>query len=128
MPGFWTRATRLVACVTVDCERSMVRDDVVYLVGGHEIQPVCESCAFKRFERVPPADLPHLTPVIERTPAPTPAPQLPLSDGHEKPGAFQKFNHAFFSGETREAIKKVRAHQRQTNAIDPKLKQLGGDR
>lgn len=132
MPGHWSRALRIVECVSLDCGRSMQRDEPVYLIAGQPNQTVCTRCAAKRFQRTPPADLPHLGPVPElrlvRPDAPSARPQrLPLSDGYEKPGAFQQFNDAFFRGDTRKAIQRARAQQRSANAVDPKLKQIGGD-
>lgn len=73
MKGCWIRATRLVTCISIGCDRGLVRDEAVYLVSGIANLPVCSACAFRRFQYVPPADLPHL-PLIVDQPAPVRGP------------------------------------------------------
>lgn len=130
MPGYWIRTTRLTACTSLRCSNSMVRDEPVYLAAGTERNVVCRSCAKRRFEKEPPATLPHLPPLVAKMePRELPAQQLTLRDSIEQPeGAFERFNRAQVGGTVRDAIKKNQQQLRQANAIDPKLRQVGGDR
>lgn len=124
MRGHWTRARRLTSCTSLTCQRSMVRDEAVYLVAGQERNIVCAPCAQRRFDQAPPADLPHLPPIID---TPPPASRPVTRDAVEPRGAFQRFAEAQLRGDTRKLITKVRRETTAAAAIDPKLKQLGGD-
>lgn len=124
--GHWTRALGLMRCTSLSCERSMVRDEPIYLVAGALKNAVCAPCAVRRFTKTPPADLPHLRPLVE---TPTPAPTsrlLPLSDSAEpREGAFARFDRAATSGKLRDAIKSNRKQAAAAAVVDPKLRQLG---
>lgn len=122
--GIWTRATGVVSCTSLSCARSMVRGEPIYLVAGALKNAVCAPCAARRFTKTPPADLPHVRPLVE---TPPPAPTIrPLSDSAEpREGAFARFDRAATSGKLRDAIKSNRKQAAAAAMVDPKLRQLG---
>ncbi len=121
MPGHWTRAERLEACVSINCERSMVRDEPVYLVAGIANQPVCQHCASTRFEKTPPADLPLLAPVIQRD-------RVMVSDSLEPTARYVSSNWGSVGTKASGELRRMRRRLTDINASDGKLKQLGADR
>lgn len=133
MAGHWVRAPRMVNCATLDCQRSMLRDDAVYLINGIANQAICPACALKRFLKEPPRDLPHLTAVAEPVvqPALSLARQLPLSDSTDRPAvssALKRFEKAWMERTLAREKRKNRRVAAEANAQDGKLRQIGGDR
>lgn len=129
MPGHWIRATRLTACTSLTCGSSMVRDEPVYLAAGTERNTVCRPCAKRRFDKEPPANLPHLPPLVAKVPTrELPPEQMRLRDSAEPDeGAFARFDRAAAAGTLREAIKENRRKATAANTGDVKLRAIGGD-
>jgi hypothetical protein len=129
MPGYWIRAMRLTSCTSISCDRSMVRDEPIYLAAGVERNAVCVPCAMRRFQRSVPEQLPHLPPIVARVTTPPASQRLPLSDAHERsrPGALERFEAARQQGDVRKALARVKRELHDANAGDVRLKQLGKD-
>lgn len=125
MPGHWIRTAAAVSCISTVCDRQMQRDEPVYLVAGSPIQTTCITCAWRRFGKQPPADLPHLEPIITTSPRPR---TLLVSDPDVPTGRYVTDNWGSVGRKAKGELARMRRQQRQHNAIDPKLKQLGGDR
>jgi hypothetical protein len=125
MPGHWVRALRTVGCVSEDCDHQMHRGDPVYLVAGSAIQTTCPPCALRRFAKQPPADLPHLAPIATEPPR---ARQLLVADADAPYGRHVTSNWGSVERKAKGELARLRRQQRAANAVDGKLRQIGGDR
>lgn len=119
----WARTSREVECYRSKCGVTIPRGELVCLVSTAKV-PACRRCAFKEFGYEPPADLPALP--SPRPALKSPQPSLQLSDSVEPPESAPGWARY----DRRATIKKLLSVRqlKAANAIDPKLRQLGGDR
>jgi len=118
----WVRTPREVECYRAVCGITIPRGELVCLVSTAKV-PACRRCALKEFGYEPPADVPDLP--ASRRPAPR-VQQLRLADSAEPPASspgWTKYNRKETVG------KLLSARQlRAANAVDVKLRAIGGDR
>lgn len=117
----WVRTPGIVECYRGACRVNIPRGELVCLVSVAKL-PACRGCAKQLFGYDPPANVPQL-PELRTKPAAVPS-QLQLSDSAEPPPSspWTRYNRTDVAKQlSRRALK-------EANAIDPKLRQLGGDR
>lgn len=125
MRGYWVRALRIIDCHDSTCARSLTRGEPVYLVAGSERCPICERCAKRRYDQVPPATLKALAPIVMGVPA---APnRIQISDASEPTVRFTTYAWGSVARKSKGELARLRQQLESANASDGKLRQIGGD-